>query len=70
MTQVVWNCKVRGAAVQNPWTSGKNYAIGIQGKKLKGRLDGKPDGEWDGLNRDGLQPASLYEAQVTARKLE
>lgn len=70
VTQVLWNCKVRGAAVQNPWTSGKNYAVGVQGKKLKGRLDGKPDGEWDGLNKDGIQPASLYEAQVTARKLE
>lgn len=69
ITQVVWNCKVKGAAIQNPWVSGKNYAIGIQGQKLKGRLNGKPDGEWDGLNKTDLQPTSLYEAQVKARQL-
>ena len=63
VTQVVWNCKVQGAAIQNPWVSGKNYAIGVQGQKLKGRLEGKPDGEWEGLNKTDLQPASLYLAQ-------
>lgn len=63
VTQVVWNCKVKGAAIQNPWVSGKNYAIGIHGQKLKGRLEGKPDGEWEGLNKEDLQPASLYLAQ-------
>lgn len=67
ITQVVWNCRVKGAAIQNPWVSGKNYAIGIQGQKLKGRLEGKPDGEWEGLNKADLQPASLYEAQVKAK---
>lgn len=67
ITQVVWNCKVKGAAIQNPWVSGKNYAIGVQGQKLKGRLEGKPDGEWEGLNKTELQPASLYEAQVKAK---
>lgn len=68
VTQVVWNCKVKGAAVQNPWVSGKNYAIGLQGEKLKGRLEGKPDGEWDGLNQTDLEPASLYEVQVNSKK--
>lgn len=63
ITQVLWNCKVRGAAVQNPWASGKNYAIGIIGNKLKGRLEGRPDGEWEGLNQRGLMPQSLFEAQ-------
>jgi hypothetical protein len=67
VTQVVWNCKVKGAAIQNPWVSGKNYAVGVQGQKLKGRLDGKPDGEWEGLNKTDLQPTSLYEAQLKAR---
>lgn len=67
VTQVVWNCKVKGAAIQSPWVSGKNYAIGIKGQKLKGRLEDKPDGEWDGLGRTDLQPASLYEAQLKAR---
>lgn len=69
VTQVIWNSKVKGAAVQNPWASGKNYAIGVQGDKLNGRLEGKPDGEWEGLNRTGLQPASLYQAQVAANKV-
>ena len=67
--QVVWNCQVSGAAIQNPWVSGKNYAIGISGKKLKGRLDGKPDGIWEGQNKAGLTPVSLYEAQIKARSL-
>lgn len=67
VTQVIWNCKVKAAAVQSPWDSGKNYAVGIQGKKVNGRLEGKPDGEWEGLNQMGLQPASLYEAQLKAR---
>jgi len=67
VTQVVWNCKVKAAAIQDPWVSGKNYAIGIQGKKVNGRLEGKPDGEWEGQNKTGLQPASLYEAQLKAR---
>jgi len=69
VNQVLWNCKVSGAAVQNPWVSGKNYAIGLQGKKLKGRLEGKPDGIWEGQNKNGLEPVSLYEAQVKARLL-
>jgi hypothetical protein len=67
VTQVVWNCKVKAAAIQNPWVSGKNYAVGIQGKKVTGRLADKPDGEWEGQNKTGLQPASLYEAQLKAR---
>ncbi|SMD03957.1 hypothetical protein [Pedobacter nyackensis] len=69
VTQVVWNCKVKGAAIQNPWVSGKNYAVGVQGQKLKGRLEGKPDGEWEGMNKTDLQPASLYQAQVKAARL-
>lgn len=67
VTQVLWNCKVSGAAVQNPWVSGKNYVIGLRGKQLKGRLDGKENGEWEGTNKTGLQPTSLYEAQVKAK---
>lgn len=69
VTQVLWNCKVKGAAVQNPWVSGKNYAVGVEGQKLNGRLDGKPDGEWEGLNKTELQPVSLYLAQVKAASL-
>ncbi len=33
VTQVLWNCTVKRAAVQSPWTSGKNYNIGMKGDK-------------------------------------
>ncbi|HEX2628080.1 MAG TPA: hypothetical protein VHM26_03690 [Chitinophagaceae bacterium] len=68
VTQVIWNCNVKAAAIQNPWASGKNYCIGLKGEKKDGRLKGRPDAEWEGQNKDGLQPASLYMAQLKARK--
>jgi hypothetical protein len=68
VTQVIWNCNVKAAAIQNPWASGKNYCIGLKGDKKDGRLKGRPDAEWEGQNKDGLQPASLYMAQLKARK--
>jgi hypothetical protein len=64
VNQVLWNCTVKRAAVQNPWESGKNYAIGIKGEKYTGRLKGRPDGVWEGLNKAGLTPSSLYLAQL------
>lgn len=70
VTQVIWNCTVSKAAVQNPWVTGKNYCIGLQGNKYEGRLSGKPDGEWEGQNKSNLQPESLYLAQLRARKKE
>lgn len=68
VTQVIWNCNVKAAAIQNPWASGKNYCIGLKGEKKDGRLKGRPDAEWEGQNKDGLQPASLYTAQLKSRK--
>ncbi|HTN19147.1 MAG TPA: hypothetical protein VL125_01685 [Pelobium sp.] len=68
VTQVVWNCKVSAATVQTPWVSGKNYAIGVQGKKSEGRLKGRPESEWEGQNQKDLQPTSLYLAQKNNRK--
>lgn len=68
VTQVVWNCTVSKAAVQSPWVTGKNYCIGLQGEKYEGRLANKPDGEWEGQNKPGLEPGSLYLAQLKARK--
>jgi len=68
VTQVLWNCKVKGAAVQNPWASGKNYVIGLQGQQLQGRLKGRTHGEWEGKNQEGLQPVSLFLAQLKASK--
>jgi hypothetical protein len=67
VTQVLWNCTVQRAAVQSPWASGKNYCIGLKGGKYDGRFKGRPDGEWEGQNKDGLQPSSLYYAQLKAR---
>lgn len=63
VTQVIWNCSVSKAAIQNPWTSGKNYVIGLKGEKYDGRLKGRPDAEWEGQNKAGLQPSSLFEMQ-------
>jgi hypothetical protein len=67
VTQVVWNCTVKRAAIQNPWTSGVNYCIGLKGGKYEGRLKGRPDAEWEGQNQEGLEPGSLYMAQLKAR---
>ena len=68
VTQVLWNCSVKRAAVQNPWVNGKNYCIGLKGEKYEGRLKGRPDAEWEGQNQGGLQPASLYISQLKVRK--
>jgi hypothetical protein len=68
VTQVLWHCRVKRAAVQSPWVSGSNYAIGLQGDKYEGRLAGKPDGVWEGHNKAGLAPQSLYLAQLKARQ--
>jgi hypothetical protein len=73
ITQVLWNCKAKAAAVQSPYVNGKNYCIGLKGKKSAGRFKDRPDGEWEGQNKDGLEPASLYAAQYeerTGRKVQ
>lgn len=67
VTQVLWNCTVKRAAIQNPWNIGNNYCIGLKGEKFDGRLKGRPDAIWEGQNQEGLQPASLYSAQLAAR---
>ncbi len=64
VNQVFWNCTAAEAAIQSPWVSGKNYAIGMRAKKEEGRLKGRPQGVWEGQNRAGLQPVSLYMAQL------
>jgi hypothetical protein len=68
VTQVLWNCSAKTATVQSPWVNGKNYCIGLKGQKSPGRFKDRPDGEWEGQNREGLQPQSLYMAQLKARK--
>lgn len=64
VNQVLWNSKAAKAAVQNPYVSGKNYAIGLMGQKVEGRLKGRPDGVWEGQNKSGLFPSSLYLKQL------
>lgn len=66
--QVLWNCTASKAVVQNPWVSANNYVIGLQGEKYSGRLPGRPDGIWEGQNKKGLKPQSLFLAQVQQRK--
>jgi hypothetical protein len=67
VTQILWNCTKR-AAVQSPYVNGKNYCIGLKGEKYPGRFKDRPDGEWEGQNEDGLQPQSLYLAQLKERR--
>ena len=68
VTQILWNCTVKRAAVQSPYVNGKNFCIGLKGAKAPGRFKDRPDGEWEGQNQEGLTPGSLYEAQLKARK--
>lgn len=67
VTQVLWNCRVRRAAVQSPWTSGKNYSIGTKGERYTGVFKDRPSGIWEGHNETNVFPRSLYMAQLMAR---
>jgi len=67
-TQILWNCTAKKVTVQSPWMNGKNYCIGLKGDKVAGRFKDRPDGEWEGQNQDGLEPKSLYMAQLNARR--
>lgn len=68
-TQVLWNSSSKKASVQNPWVSGKNYAIGYTGEKYSGRFNDKPDGVWEHPQKR-VHPASLYIAQCNDRMQE
>lgn len=68
VTQVLWNCRVRRAAIQNPWASGYNYNIGMKGEKYPGHFKDRMDGFWEGLNEINIFPRSLYVAQLMARQ--
>ncbi|GAA4335224.1 hypothetical protein [Flaviaesturariibacter amylovorans] len=69
-TQVLWNCTASRVAVQSPYgVSGNNYCIGLKGTQWPGHFPDRPQGIWEGTNRKGLAPASLYEAQLQARRL-
>ncbi len=68
VNQILWNCTVKKATVQSPYVNGKNYCIGLKGEKSEGRFKDRPDGEWEGQNKEGLQPKSLYIAQLNVHK--
>lgn len=70
---VLWNCDVDASygtiGLQKPPTA-QNYAIGCRAKKITGKPINASDftlGYVEGQNRTGLQPESLYEAQLRSR---
>lgn len=67
VNQVIWHCTAPKAAVQKPWANGNNYCIGLQGHEEAGHFKDHDAGYWEGLNKDGLEPVSLYVAQLRAR---
>jgi hypothetical protein len=69
VTQILWNCSASKSAVQNPWVSGQNYNIGFNGHEDPGHFKNRMEGVWEGTNKKGLEPASLYMAQYKARHL-
>ncbi|MDR0864203.1 MAG: glycosyltransferase family 4 protein [Candidatus Symbiothrix sp.] len=71
---VCWNCDVDAhygkIVIQKPPTA-QNYAIGCQAKDITGRYklsSSYTPGYIEGQNQPGLEPESLYEAQLIARK--
>ena len=70
---VLWNCDVTSGGkigLQKPPTA-QNYAIGCTAKSIVGNPVSESNftkGHVEGLNKVGLQPESLYEAQLSARK--
>lgn len=67
VNHVVWNSISRSSVIQSPIASGKNYAIGLQTEKVEGFSPNSPDGIWEGHNKVGLFPNSLYLAQLNER---
>ena len=70
---VLWNCDVDAnygtIGLQKPPTA-QNYAIGCKAKKITGKPINDSDfpiGHVEGQNIDGLEPQSLYLAQLAAR---
>jgi hypothetical protein len=71
---VLWNCDVNESygkiGIQKPPTA-QNYAIGCFAKSITGvpiSNSNFPIGYVEGKNTAGLEPASLYEAQLAERK--
>ncbi|MDR1282727.1 MAG: peptidoglycan-binding protein, partial [Opitutaceae bacterium] len=65
---VAWRCDTDGRRliIQKPPTA-QNYAIGCTGNVESKGYFPQPAGHMEGSNRPGLEPRSLYRAQLTAR---
>ena len=69
---VLYNCEAPGIICQNPWVTGKNYAIGCVGVKYphnRTNVDAsfsRPDGEWVSAGVH-VTPVSLYEDSLEKR---
>ncbi|MBN2281111.1 MAG: hypothetical protein JXQ65_11060 [Candidatus Marinimicrobia bacterium] len=68
VNHVLWNCTAEYAAVQNP-PGGQNWCIEFHGKREPGQFPGRPSDYWEGNNKKGLLPVSLFLAQKEATKL-
>lgn len=73
VNSVAWNCQVNGGKniiIQKPPT-GQNYAIGCFAEKITGQTPFAPfqglDGYIEGVNKSGISPKSLFEAQLKER---
>ena len=74
VNSVIWNCKIGGGKsiiIQKPPTA-QNYSIGnfagkITGLKSQGAPYDQPQGYIEGTNLSGINPPSLYKAQLDER---
>lgn len=69
---VLWNCDVAdGYAIAQKPPLSQNYAIGCSGAEVTGASppawEDSPEGVIEGANTPGLEPESLYEAQLSDR---
>ena len=65
---IFWNCDVdRGGIYLDKVPTGQNYAIGCTAMLLKKHSNSTTSGYIEGQNEKGLEPASLYNAQLAFR---
>ena len=77
VNHVLYNCTAPGIICQNPWVTGKNYAIGCVGVKTAHNRTGpgvdasfsRPDGVWIDHGAH-VTPESLYESTLEKRHSE
>ena len=67
VTQVIWNCRAKTLACQDPWIGGRNYLIGGTYRRVGGRLPGRIQTRAEEPESTGWLPPSLYQTQWQAR---